>query len=61
MKTSYGLLVASLLTLGACTPATSVPDTSGGSAASAGPGYCESPPTDMTQMNRWNELCMPDR
>lgn len=60
MKLIYGLLGASVLVLSACdTPGNLNP--TGGSAGEMGPGYCDSPPTDMEQMNHWNQLCMPDK
>jgi hypothetical protein len=56
MRSAYASLAA-LLALAACA---SGPDPdmiqSGGSAAAAGPGYCETTPAPEDEA-RWNELC----
>jgi hypothetical protein len=62
MKASSGLLAGALLAaLSACDG--TAPTTGGvaepDSAASAGPSYCETVPSDPDEMNRWNELCSP--
>jgi hypothetical protein len=31
----------------------------GDSAGSAGPGYCETVPSDPDDMEQWNQLCAP--
>lgn len=33
----------------------------GGSAAEMGPTFCQTPPTDPTYQNEWNQMCMPGR
>ncbi len=47
------------LTLTACAPVASDPGVvkAGGSAGSEPPGYCDSPPQDMSQLAHWNQLC----
>ncbi|WP_299134961.1 hypothetical protein [uncultured Amaricoccus sp.] len=63
LSATAGLAFAALC-LAACAnpPAPDPNDTaSGGSAGAQGPGYCDAPPADMTQMDRWNELCSPGR
>jgi hypothetical protein len=63
MNLNAGLLAAAAaLTLAACN-ATYNPDTiaSGGSAGSSGPEYCETVPADPTELQRWNEVCAPER
>ena len=64
MKASYGLLIpgALLLALSACqTTAPTAQDVAapGDSAGSAGPGYCETVPSDPDDMEQWNQLCSP--
>ena len=63
MKISHGLFGAlfALALAGCANPKPPDPNEigSGGAAATAGPGYCEKPPADMTQMDKWNELCDP--
>jgi hypothetical protein len=62
MKTTCALLAAaSALALAACTdtPTTATPLPT--SAAAAGPEFCETVPSDPDAIERWNELCMPDR
>lgn len=65
MKTIFGPLSAGTfaLFLGACGDTGPDPEgvASGGAAADAGPGYCETVPADPDEMNRWNSLCSPDR
>lgn len=36
-------------------------EASGGATGDLGTDYCETVPTDATEMERWNNLCMPDR
>jgi hypothetical protein len=59
MKTTCGLLAASALVLAACGTTTNTEATLPESAGSAGPGYCETVPTDPDDLQRWNELCAP--
>ena len=63
MKISHGLLgAAAALTLCACAnppPPDPAEIGSGGAAGAQGPGYCDKPPADMTQMPKWEELCQP--
>jgi hypothetical protein len=61
MKTTSRLFAASVLALAACqdTPGASAP-AEPESAGSAGPGFCETVPSDPSEMERWNELCFPD-
>lgn len=61
MKSTLALLGAGALLLGACTnvPTAQPVVSAGGSAAAEGPGYCDAPPTDITQLDHWNQLCSP--
>ena len=64
MKASYGLLSAGalFLALSACnsaTPTTQDMAAPGDSAGSAGPGYCETVPSNPDDMEQWNQLCSP--
>lgn len=56
-----GLAVMTALGLAACNQASDpTPIDSGGSAGLSGPGYCDSPPADPGDLERWNNLCDPD-
>ena len=64
MKASLGLFNAGALAfaLAACNtlaPTTEAVDVPGDSAGSAGPGYCETVPSDPDDLTQWNELCAP--
>lgn len=61
MKPMTMLWLAAGLAVAACAQG-SDPEmmASGGAAGDQGPGYCETPPSDPTQQERWNELCFPD-
>lgn len=62
MKLTSAALATILLVLGACSgPGDEQPAPSGGSAASEGPGYCETVPTNPDDMADWNQLCSPGR
>ncbi|HPG21783.1 MAG TPA: hypothetical protein PLH75_03225 [Amaricoccus sp.] len=60
---SLALLAAGMLLLAACNT-TGTPDpymeTSGGAAGQQGEGYCATVPTDPTEIENWNNQCMPD-
>lgn len=34
---------------------------SGGAAGQLGPGYCQTVPSDLSERNRWNSLCLRTR
>jgi hypothetical protein len=63
MKITHGLLAtAGALALAACQ--TGAPPAQGPqpeSLGAAGPGYCESAPLNSEDVQRWNELCLPNR
>jgi hypothetical protein len=66
MKAGFRLLSAGalLLALSACnSTAPTAEDVAdpGDSAGSAGPGYCETVPSNPDDMAQWNELCSPGR
>jgi hypothetical protein len=57
------LLAFAALAIAACADndTTSPFPSGGGSAGAEGPGYCDSPPTDIEDMETWEQQCMPDR
>jgi len=63
---SLSLLAAGILLLAACntTAPMGAPDpdmeASGGSVGERGDAYCESVPNDPTEIEDWNNQCMPD-
>jgi hypothetical protein len=57
MKATCGLLAASAIALLACTPTSTPPAPSGGSAGAEGEAYCETVPTDPEDLAQWEELC----
>ncbi len=61
ISAAAGLAVAAFC-LVACDAAPDPNNTStGGAAGDQGPGYCDAPPADMTQLDHWNQLCSPGR
>ena len=61
MKATYLLLAAGALALSACNATETVPEATvpGDSAGSAGPAYCEAPPSNPDDMEQWQQLCQP--
>ncbi len=63
---SLALLAAGTLLLAACNTAGTTggmdPDmeVTGGAASERGEGYCETVPSDPTEIENWNNECMPD-
>lgn len=64
MTSKTVLLAVATLALAACTQGNDMtsPYPSGGGAVGAeGAGYCDSPPADVSDMEAWENQCMPDR
>jgi hypothetical protein len=67
MRVFWGIVLAAGLGLAACSQGPMTPPgpeagmVSGGSAGASGSGYCEVPPADPDELDRWNQICMPDR
>jgi hypothetical protein len=63
MTSRTALFALAALALAACAgnDMSSPYPSGGGSAGAEGPGYCDSPPADVDDMENWEQQCMPDR
>jgi len=62
MTTRLSLLALAALAIAACAGNDmSSPYPTGGSVGAEGPGYCDSPPADVNEMDNWEQQCMPER